>query len=65
MGGGISLTASDLYSDRLFQSSVSFAFNKASLGGTLFVLDSPYFSSEPNLQGCFFQNITLRYLQIQ
>ena len=28
----------------------------------LFVLDSPYFCSEPNPQGCFFQNVTQDFL---
>jgi predicted outer membrane repeat protein len=64
-GGGVSLTTSYLCSDtRLIQSSVSFVFNKASTyGGALFVLDNPYFCSEPyslnpRTARCFFQNVT-------
>ena len=57
-GGGISLTNSDLYSDKFFQSTVSFTFNKALLGGALYVADDSYFCLKPYSKRCFFQHVT-------
>ena len=60
-GGGISLTHSDLYDDKFFQSAVSFAFNKAFSGGALYVDDFYFCSGDHKWQktyGCFFQNVS-------